>query len=254
MSVVGTIRTVAPSGPTARMALLQSSAGGSGSFLVEADNGHRYWCKSVDNLQGPLVPVSEQIVGRFAALLSIATCRVELVYIPVELAGWEFRAGAYLAEGWMHGSAAEDPVTESRSLDRRVHDDNARRHAGYFALYDWLFGNDPQWLVKQTADWMYYSHDHGHYFPNCHHWTIASLAANRDTPNPLQSDAAGLDSTSLNDMADGLEALSRSELVNALADLPPDWPVSDADLEAIVDFADHRRGGAASRLRALVTA
>ena len=162
---VAPVRTDAPNGPTARIALKQSNAGGSGSFLVEADDGHRYWCKSVDNLQGPRVPVTEQIVGRFGSLLGIATCRVELICIPSGLAGWEFRPGAFLSEGWMHGSAAEEPVVETHSLDRRAHDDNAVRHAGYFALYDWLFGSDPQWLVKQPSDWMYFSHDHGHYLP-----------------------------------------------------------------------------------------
>jgi hypothetical protein len=247
-----TIRTHPPSGPTARLAMLASSAGGSGSFLVEADDGNRYWCKSVNNLQGPKVPVTEQIVGRLGGMLDIATCRVETVLIPPDLAGWEFRPGAALAEGWVHGSAAEEPVTETHNLDHRAHDDNARRHAGYFALWDWLFGSDPQWLIKQPADWMYFSHDHGHYLPGSPDWSIAQLTTEQDTPHPLSSDPSGLDAVAVGEFADGLEALTRPELAAALSRLPLDWPVTEDELEAVVDFADRRRLPTAGRLRTLL--
>ena len=36
--------------------LQQAPAGSSGSFLVLADDGRRYWCKGVFNLQHPRVP------------------------------------------------------------------------------------------------------------------------------------------------------------------------------------------------------
>jgi hypothetical protein len=147
---------------------------------------------------------------------------------------------------------AQSPVTETHALDHRARDDNAVRQAGYFALYDWLFGNDPQWLVNSSADSMYYSHDHGHYFPGNHNWSIAQLTADRDTPNPLPFDAMGLDSAALESTADRIEMLTWDELAAELSDLPLAWPVTDDELAALVDFADHRRHAVVARLRALL--
>jgi len=66
-------------GVTAVMPLRPSSAGGSGSFLVLADDRRRYWCKSRNNFQGPRISITEQIVGRLAALIGAPACEVALV-------------------------------------------------------------------------------------------------------------------------------------------------------------------------------
>ena len=247
-----TVTRQPPSGPDLRLAITRSAHGGSGSFLAEANDGHRYWCKAVNNPQGPKVPATEQIVARLGTLASIAVCPVQLLRVPPAIAGWEFRDGIPLAEGWVHGSLAIHPVTETHTLAYRQDDDNAKRHAGYFALYDWLFGNDPQWLVSQPAGWMYYSHDHGHYFPGGPAWTVASLEGNKDTPNALGADIAGLDRSEVLRIADALDGIDQQMLEDAVADLPFDWPVSDAELDAVVAFAMYRRTPVASRLRTLL--
>src|SRR5206468_3400203 len=92
-------------GVSAVMPLRESTAGGSGSFLVLADDGRRYWCKSLNNFQGPRIPVTEQIVGRLAGLIGAPACGVVLVKLDA-LAGWEFRPGAgrVVEPGWAHGS------------------------------------------------------------------------------------------------------------------------------------------------------
>jgi hypothetical protein len=70
--------------------LQQSTAGGSGSFLVSEDDGRKYWCKCLQNPQSPRVPINEQLVGRIGQLIGAAVCDVTLIKIPAELEHWEF--------------------------------------------------------------------------------------------------------------------------------------------------------------------
>jgi HipA-like kinase len=239
-----------PVGVTALVPLQPSNHGVSGSFLVRADDGERYWCKVVNNPCDPRIPVNEQLVGRLGRRIGVAVCEPTLVRIPDDLAGWEFRTGRYLEPGWAHGSPALDGVVEVRALANRTDDENARRHAGFFALHDWLGGSDQQWLVHQASDSSYHSHDHGHYLGMA--WTSETLAALRDAPTPLAADATGLDYVELSRLAAALDALTESTIAEEAFSLPDDWPVTDAELEAFVNFADHRRAATGARLRSLV--
>jgi len=231
----------------------EKGAGGSASFLVRANDEVRYWCKALNNPQGSRVPVNEQIVGRLGQAIGVEVCEPMLVEVPADLAGYEYHPGHHLEEGWVHGSRAISGVTEARSLGHHADDENARRHAGFLALHDWLSGGDAQWLVAGDEDNAYYSHDHGHYFaphggPN---WTAESLAqdAGLATPGfPLAPDQA-LDASELSRLADALEVLTAEEINSELAKLPSTWPVSDEELDAVAHFADNRRAGVAERLR-----
>lgn len=234
------------------MPLRPSSAGGSGSFLVLADDQRRYWCKSLNNFQGSRIPVTEQIVGRLAAVIDAPVCEVALVGLDA-IAGWEFRPGSgrLVEPGWAHGSVAVDPAMETRGLDHRTDDDNRRRHCGIYALCDWLAGSDVQWLYGVAEDNAYYSHDHGYYLTGPD-WTEASLAAGRDAPYMLSIPPDQLDGAEVSRLADALDGLTRQDIDGELSNIPPDWPVTDGELDAVADFVDHRRGPVAARLRGLV--
>lgn len=237
------VRAVAP--------LKRSEAGGSGSFLVLADDGRQYWCKVLNNTQNsPLVPVNEQIVGWLGQLLGVAVCQPRLVEIPTDLIGWEFRTGYGLEGGWAHGGLAVDGAIETHGLDHRASADNSARHAGFFALYDWLGGQDPQWLYSTTASNEYFSHDHGHYLwgPN---WTPASLAAQVGTPAVLGETWTGLSGDEIQRLVDRLQGLTREEISAALPNFPSDWPIGTVEVDAVVDLAFERRSDVATRLLAL---
>lgn len=238
----GGVRAVAP--------LLRGDRGGSNSFLMLADDQARYWCKALNNGQSPRVPVNEQIVGRLGKLVGIAVCETTLVEIPEDVAGWEFAAGKMLEPGWVHGSKAVESVVETHTLDHRADDDNAVRHAGFFALFDWLAGSDPQWLNSTADQNRYFTHDHGHYLGEPA-WTIDTLGERRDGEIRLPQDPSGLSPEELERIAERLGTITREELENALHGIPSEWPVSDEELEAVVDFADHRRTAVAERLTAL---
>ena len=243
-----------PRGVTAEVPLRRSDRGGSGSFLVRADDARRYWCKVVDNPQHPKVPANEEIVGRVGRLVGVAVCDPRLIWIPADLVGWEFQPGRQLREGWAHGSlAVEQPVVEVHDLRHRGEDNNASRHAGFLALHDWVCGQDDQWLVANGAQNMYWSHDHGHFLPDGPGWSIASLDAAKDRDCPLSTDTVGLDPVELERLAGLIESTTDDELSDVLADLPTDWPVSDEELDAVVAFLTHRGPAVASRLRSLAS-
>jgi hypothetical protein len=240
-----------PDGVRAVLPLRPSERGGSGSFLVTADDERRYWCKVLNNPQGAMVPVNEQLVGRLGRLVGVSTCEVSLVEITEDLVGWEFRAGSSLVTGWAHGSVAVNGAVETHALDHRASNDNARRHAGFFALFDWLAGSDPQWLIAGAEDNAYYSHDHGCYLQGPA-WTIESLQQHVGGAFQLGGQSGGLDMTELERLASGVSAVTEKEVVGAVANMPLEWPVTDEALEAFVDFTLERRGAVAERLRAMM--
>ncbi|MGI8845852.1 MAG: hypothetical protein ACR2HC_06735 [Thermoleophilaceae bacterium] len=236
-------------GVSAVMPLRPSAAGGSGSFLVLADDGQRYWCKSLNNFQGERVPVTEQIVARLGSRIGAPACEARLVDLT-DIAGWEFRAGAgrVVEPGWAHGSLAVEPALETRGLDYRGDDDNRRRHCGIYALCDWLAGGDLQWLLSVEEDNAYYSHDHG-FFLTGPDWTIATLGAAHTASFALSEPGDRLDADELERLADALEALTREDIEVELSKLPSEWPVTDEELDAVADFAHSRRGAVTGRLR-----
>ncbi len=169
------------------------------------------------------------------------------------ITGWEFRPGSgrIVQAGWAHGSVAVNPAVETRSLEHRVEDDNQRRHCGIYALCDWLAGSDVQWLYGVSEDNAYYSHDHGFYLTGPA-WTISTLAAGRDAPYTLSIPPHHLDRDELTRLADALDGLSQAQVEEELSKLPGDWPVTDDELAAVAEFANHRREPVAARLRAIV--
>lgn len=196
--------------------------------------------------------MTEQIVGRLAAVIGAPACEVALVELDA-IAGWEFRPGSgrFVESGWAHGSVAVDPAMETRGLDHRTDDDNRRRHCGIYALCDWLAGSDVQWLYGVAEDNAYYSHDHGYYLTGPD-WTETSLAARRDAPYTLSIPPGQLDGAELSRLADELDGLTRQDIDGELSNIPPDWPVTDGELDAVAAFVDHRRGPVAARLRGMV--
>jgi hypothetical protein len=242
----------APSCPTAQMPLQPSQRGGSGTFLVRADDGRRYWCKPENNGQSPRVPINEQIVGRLGKLLSVAVCESSLVKIPPELTTWEFRPGRKCVVGYCHGSLALENVTEHRDLAAfKGQDDNARRLSGLSVLADWCGAQDHQWLTVHTEDSQCYSHDHGHYFPGGPDWTPQSLKGTllnnvdgRAIPLLHKEEALAV--------AAKLDALSERDIVLAAGGLPVAWQVTEQELVAMVRFLLERRPVVVRRIRAEV--
>jgi hypothetical protein len=227
-------------------------AGGSRPFLVVASDLAQYWLKPPNNPQGPMVPVNEQIVGRLGRWLGVSVCDCALVEIPAALAGTEIAPSYVLVECVAHGSlAVSGAIEQVPQLLHRGEDENALRHAGFVALHDWLWGGDDQWLRAAGDSNRYYSHDHGHYFPQGPNWTPASLSAHRDAAHPSTQPIDNLNPNELMRIASRLDTVAQEEIAAMLQNIPASWPFDAAAKAAVVDFAVHRAPGVADRLRQL---
>jgi len=243
-----------PTGELTVTACLQQGKGSAANpFLATASDGDQWWVKApASGLTKALV--TEYVVGRVGSLVGAPVCDVAVIEIPKVLLPWEFRPGQQLPTGY--GSATRDlaGVVEEiyGALTHRNEDDNARRHGGVYALVDWCFGHDLQWLLHRSDQWRLYSHDHGWYFPpDGPGWTMDHLRVTADRNKALPCDPAGLDEAYLGTLADSLDAITREALRKIILEVPPSWPVTDAELECLGWYLEHRAPMVASRLRAL---
>lgn len=140
-------------------------------------------------------------------------------------------------------------LEQLRKLTCRSDDDNAWRHLGYIALYDWCWGGDAQWLIAQSEDGAYYSHDHGWFLPPTgREWTESELVAQLARPDEFADEGDGIDREHVARMVDRLKTLRRDEISTALVPIPTSWPVTDEQLETVGYFLEARAAGVAARL------
>ena len=235
-------------------AILRTGGGTAASpFLGKCDDSANWWIK-------PPVPgmtkalVSEWVVGRLGHLIGAPVCQVALVRIPEALLPCEFSPGRPLVAGIGCGSRDLEgtPTEKKGQLEHRESDDNRRRHAGVYALVDWFFGNDLQWLHDVADDWTLYSHDHGWYLPpDGADWTTDQLRATADQACAPTGDAAGIDDGELTRLAGALDSLTPEQIAEVLRSVPAEWGATAEDLQCLGAFLEHRATHVAERLRNL---
>ncbi len=250
--VIGT-RTDDVAALSVRACLAQAKETASSPFLALGNDGQQWWVKPPQAALDKAL-VTELVVGRVGALIGAPVCHVEAIQIPDALLPWELRPGTPLPTGI--GSATANlpgAIEEIRpNLTRRYDDDNRRRHAGVYALVDWCFGSDLQWLLRADAEWQLFSHDHGWYLPpSGQAWDEQSLECNVDTPCLVPDDPAGLDPIELERLASSLDGITQADLLHVLKSVPTSWPVIDRELEALGWFLQTRAPEVAERLRGL---
>lgn len=238
------------------VAVVSSSGNSFGNPIqVIASDNRQYWVK---NLNGcPAVAQAslaiEFVVSGVGRLIGAPVCETKVIRIPEELDGTVLPGGK-LHSGLGHASLAVERAIERRhTLSARSLDDNSRRHAGIYALWDWCFGADGQWLYDMNADQALYSHDHGLYFPpNDGTCSPRLLRQTVDVPNELEDPPDGLNLEAVEDAARALEQIDREALVKILCGVPASWPVRDDDLEAIGWYLESRAPAVAHRLRTMI--
>lgn len=238
--------------PVIEMPVAPSPRGGSGTFLAADGEGALWWVKPLNNNQDARVTVTESIVAAVAALIKAPVCKSAIVWLPPEIEGWEFRPGSAIESGYAHASCHVADAVEHRSLHSRARDDNAQRHVGVFAVYDWCWGGDGQWLYCEPQDRKLYSHDHGWYLPETGPtWDITSLTARASEPHEAPWSSDGLDALAIAGCARQLRSVTHGRLVAALRTIPASWPVTDLELERVGWFLENRAPEVAARLEAL---
>ncbi len=203
----------------------------------------------MNNRQGERTTVTEAIVAAVGKLIEAPICECEIVFLPPEIEGWEFCPGFQIESGFAHASRAVTSAIEYKSLKYRDRDENAQRHVGAFALYDWCWGGDDQWLYAEPEDRKLYSHDHGYYLPETGTtWCIDALISRVSDPHTAKWPRDGLDQSEIGAYAQRLKALEHENLATALQAIPTCWPVSDEELERVGWFLESRAPEVARRL------
>lgn len=236
-------------------ACLQPGKGSAASpFLALGSDGAEWWVKPPENAMLLRALVTEQVVAGVGNLIGAPMCQAAKIDIPAALLPWSHGPGRSLVAGL--GSATKglpNAVMEIRGvLDYRAEDDNRARHAGVYALVDWCFGSDLQWLIHVSDEWRLYSHDHGWYFPpSGADWTVDQLRTTVDQPCPITDDASGLSQAELTRLADALDEVKRDDIAGVLRNVPTSWIASDTELETLGWYLETRAPQVAARLRAL---
>ncbi|MGN6545181.1 MAG: HipA family kinase [Aureliella sp.] len=231
--------------------VLQEAKSCSKPFRATASDGKQYWVKVVDQSSVGRLAVTELIVGACGRLIGAPVCDSTRVAIPEQLEGVALASGRVLHAGIAHGSLHLENSFEQKAVypSYRRNDDNRRRHAGYYALYDWCWGADPQWLHQASKDYATFSHDHGLFLPAP--WTRAAWEPLVSEPHEFWADCRGFDDNEFERLANALEAVSQQTIVGILQTVPESWPVTDEELAVIGCFLFHRAGTAAERVRRL---
>jgi hypothetical protein len=243
----------------ASIALIEGGAAASmnGPFRVTASDGKSYFVKALDAVprQFHQTIAIEYIVAGAGRLIGAPVCETRIIAIPESLAGFEVRPGAFLSKGLAHASLALNHADEAGRpyLASRSQDDNRRRHAGVYALFDWCFGTDNQWLYDLDDDRRLYSHDHGLYLPP-NNGTIdaLSLQTRVNEPHALPDPANDVDPYELERLAGALDALDEEAVARLLRGVPTSWPVSDHSLGVLGWFLCERAPAVAARLQNLI--
>jgi hypothetical protein len=231
--------------------------GHGGAFRATASDKRGYFVKSLQTcIRGEEASVAvEQIVAGLGRLIGAPVCHTSLIRIPSALEGWRPHTDRRrLEEGLAHASLALEHADDvAPDLTARTKDDNCRRHVGVYALYDWCFGMDPQWLHDLDNDRMTFSHDHGLYFPplNRAGWTREELVSRVDEARELPDPREGLLSDEVKRVALAIEQVSRDALAEILCSVPASWPVSNAELQDLGWFLERRAVSVAARVRSL---
>ena len=226
--------------------------GGSRAFPCVATDSNRYWVKVLNNGQDRRVPLNELVVSGFGGLIGAPVTIVRAITVPSDLDGCQVPNGPVLQAGIASASLDLRDSTQIGALDQRSRDDNRRRHAGCFAIFDLCYGSsDLQWLRVETDDGSTHSHDHGHYFPQGPPWTAAGLLAAIDEPHPLPQPTDDLDPHELVRLAESLESITPPSILRIVHSIPASWDIPTEDLAALGFFVFRRTRPVAARLRAL---
>jgi hypothetical protein len=244
--------------PAARLLLKgvagKSKAGGASSIPVfDVSQDERWYLKAPNNPQGAArLVAAEYIVSAVGRLIGAPVCEVCPMEIPDEFAGISFPTNLTLVPGIGSASRTIPDAIQNSQLLFRDRDDNRRRHVGVFALFDWCWGDDPQWLNCTTDDERLYSHDHGYYFPpSGGDWTQAELLARIDEAHPLAQPDDDLDLAEIVRIGNALDAVTRPSLSAILSSVPQEWDIPADDLEVLGYFLERRAPDVAARMRAL---
>lgn len=212
----------------------------SAPVLLVCDDGGTDREFVVKGRQGGKQPVNDQIVGRLGVGLGAPVGVPALVEVPQALIDAEPEL-AHMPSGLGHGSRWIPNCTERLSYEHAAEQENRARFARLAFLFGWTVAGDHQFIYENAAPRLVYSVDHGHFFPGGPDWTIASLG---QAPPPTPDNAIVTTcALTPQETESGRPAATPSDelIASAIASVPADWQLPDADRVALADFLAARR-------------
>ncbi len=240
------------------MLLGASPRGGSRAFFARGNDGKRWWIKTLNNRQHSRVVVTEHIVAMVGQLIGAPTCTVSIINIP-EAFKAKVVGDLGIEPGFAHASLAVRDAEEIRGQDCLYFiskDDNRRRFTGLYALYDWCWGDDPQFLVCRSEDCTMYSHDHGWYLGPGGRWDERVLMRNIKMSHQWNSWvsrhlAEAIDPAEARRLVGCLRGIDGPRLTEVITVIPKSWAVTDQELGTLGYFLAERARDVATRLARL---
>lgn len=209
-----------------------------------------YWVKPQYNPHGQTSLLAEQVVAAVGRYLGAPIPSTALIEIPSVFASYRFPDGNFLMTGIAHASKhVESECVEDTELLYVPKDGNRYRAPKFIALWEWCFGEDPQWLYAQADDYQLWTFDHGLWLGGGGEWEISDLQATVDIPSGWPGSVKGMDSTTFMGLADAINACTVSDLLSFVSAVPIDWGFSDAELIEVARWLDRRRASVITSLK-----
>jgi hypothetical protein len=227
---------------------------GTFATLVLTQSGARYWCKQLGNPQGNHVLVNEAVLSAAARLIGAPVRPTAHLTVPAAFESENYAPGLRFRAGVAHGSLHLESAEERDDAAYFKRGENASRWAAIVGAWDWLLGDDGQWLYDQSDNYAVWSFDHGFWLGgDGGEWSSPMLTRLLHTPWEWDTPLPGIDVDSLRATADALRRVSSNDILQAVAQAHPSWGTSDFDLETLAWFLFNRRTSVADRLDAWAT-
>lgn len=212
-------------------------------------DGRQYWIKPPGNPQESRTLVAEAFAYGIGRLIGAPVPTNALVKIPATL-DWSYADAYRLRGGTAHASLNVENVVVSEDWDTySAWDDNRRRQAFVFALWDLCLGGDPQWLHQTTDDYSIWSFDHGFWLAGEADWTVDSLRRIGTRPWQFELDPDVASASGLREAADRLDGLSLALIQSVAKSVPLEWETTSRELSELAQILFLRAEGVAERLR-----
>lgn len=238
--------------PTARayvMHVREILETGSTPLHVISSDGHRYFVKAQHNPHHQSSLLAEVVVHGAAQYLGVPTPEYSFLDLPVNLAeSHTNHHGAPLHPGICFASREIDNVHQKDHLTYLTRDNNPDHGPGYVALWEWCMGEDSQFLYRLEDRHSLTAFDYGL-------WLGMESYLDEDfylhTPGPeyrWPENVRAMSARAFIQRADSLTALTQSNVLDIVSQVPVEWGFPDSLLIAIARWLYSRRRMVATSL------
>lgn len=230
--------------------LRQVNTGCSPMLMSTQVPGELYWVKPQHNEHGQNSLLAEQVVAAVGRYLGAPIPHTTLIEIPDAFSSYRLPNGSLLVPGTAHASRhVESECVEDTELLYVPKDGNRYRAPKFIALWEWCFGEDPQWLYAQADDYQLWTFDHGLWLGGGGEWEVADLRKTATKVFGWSGPVKGMDSATFAGLADAIESCTVSDLLSMVSAVPVDWGFTDFELIEVARWLDERRESVVTSLR-----